>query len=63
MMNDFQSVLTAVGTIGFPITITIYIIVKLNSTIEKLSELIKEVSIQNNMIIQALNGRSVNHED
>lgn len=63
MMNDFQSVLTAVGTIGFPITITIYIIVKLNSTIEKLSELIKEVSIQNKIIIQALNGRSFPYED
>lgn len=62
-MTDFQTILTAVGTIGFPITITIYIIVKLNSTIEKLSELIKEVSIQNKMIIQALNGRSFPNED
>lgn len=62
-MTDFQTILTAVGTIGFPITITIYIIVKLNSTIEKLSELIKEVSIQNKIIIQALNGRSFTNED
>jgi hypothetical protein len=62
-MTDFQTILTAVGTIGFPITITIYIIVKLNSTIEKLSELIKEVSIQNKIIIQALNGRSFPNED
>lgn len=56
-MPDFQTVLNAIGSVGFPIAITIYIVVKLNCTIERLTETIKDVSTQNKLILQALDRR------